>query len=965
MLANTKLKAAEVKEKLAAAEETKKSIGEKREQFRSVATRGSVLYFSIVEMSLVNCMYQTSLAQFVELFLKSMEVAEKASVTAKRVVNIIDSMTYLVYRYVNKGLYERDKLLFVFCCAVKIFVTAGLFDSSEMGLFLRGGAALDIAAVRKKPSWMSNESWLNVVAMSEALPSFKSLPEGIFRNEAEWKRWYDHNEPETLPIPDLEAALAENKETGPWRRLLLIRSLRMDRTLLCVRQFIRACEQLGERYVEPVTDTIEMIYDDMVPHVPVIFLLSTGADPTDSIEQLCKKKKQSIVCVSLGEGQEPVAQKAMNAAAVNGTWVLLQNCELGLDLMDKMEDIMIKMKDTQHADMRLFITALPSPEFPLGLLQMSTKITNEPPAGMRAGLLRSYTVMVDQDRLDRIDNPVWRQLVFAMCFQHSAVQERRKFGPLGWSIAYEYNNGDLSACLLYLEKHIYNGPISWPTVQYIISDCQYGGKITDNMDRRCFGTYTSQWISARVLQPTFKYNPEHPVGKIPGNYLYTIPDINDLEGFRKHISSFPEIDSPEIYGLHPNADLTFRVKEVTALLNTLSETQPKSSGGGGGKSMDEVVKEKAAELLLQVPADYIEEEFVVKIRKLDGGADNPLNIFLFQELQRLQAVIKRVRTMLSAMISAINGEIVMTSELLVAMTDVFDAKVPRPWLYTPGGDEFSWLMPYLGTWFASFKERDAALGGWLNVGRPNSFWMTGFSNPQGFLTSMKQVVTRLHKGQLWALDDVDYMCEVQQEVDGSQVKAPPKEGVFVHGMFIDGARWDKSAGSLAESEPKKLFAPMPVISVTVMTKDLMRLKRNDITGSTTGGDDKLFSAPCYRYPLRNDRYRVFQVDIPTMKGLHPDHWILRGGALLFQGARACALAPPPPPLFALPSSYSQRSYIITHKLPLFNLKQPPCCCSPHKPWYERERERERERETNSILFCTEFYPQLNGTLALH
>jgi len=239
---------------------------------------------------------------------------------------------------------------------------------------------------------------------------------------------------------------------------------------------------------------------------------------------------------------------------------------------------------------------------------------------------------------------------------------------------------------------------------------------------------------------------------------------------------------------------------------------------------------------------------VVKIRKLDGGADNPLNIFLFQELQRLQAVIKRVRTMLSAMISAINGEIVMTSELLVAMTDVFDAKVPRPWLYTPGGDEFSWLMPYLGTWFASFKERDAALGGWLNVGRPNSFWMTGFSNPQGFLTSMKQVVTRLHKGQLWALDDVDYMCEVQQEVDGSQVKAPPKEGVFVHGMFIDGARWDKSAGSLAESEPKKLFAPMPVISVTVMTKDLMRLKRNDITGSTTGGDDKLFSAPATATP---------------------------------------------------------------------------------------------------------------------
>jgi dynein heavy chain len=167
---------------------------------------------------------------------------------------------------------------------------------------------------------------------------------------------------------------------------------------------------------------------------------------------------------------------------------------------------------------------------------------------------------------------------------------------------------------------------------------------------------------------------------------------------------------------------------------------------------------------------------VVKIRRLEGGASDPLNIFLFQELQRLQFVIKRVRTMLIAMISAINGEIVMTSELLVAMTDVFDAKVPRPWLYTPGGDEFSWLMPYLGTWFASFKERDVALGGWLNFGRPSSFWMTGFSNPQGFLTSMKQTVTRQHKAQLWALDDVDYHCEVQLEADGTRPSMVTRSG---------------------------------------------------------------------------------------------------------------------------------------------------------------------------------------------
>jgi Dynein heavy chain AAA lid domain len=70
------------------------------------------------------------------------------------------------------------------------------------------------------------------------------------------------------------------------------------------------------------------------------------------------------------------------------------------------------------------------------------------------------------------------------------IQERRKFGPLGWCIPYEYNNGDLTACILFLEKHLYNGPISWSTFQYMVAEVQYGGKITDDLDRRMFKTYT-------------------------------------------------------------------------------------------------------------------------------------------------------------------------------------------------------------------------------------------------------------------------------------------------------------------------------------------------------------------------------------------------------------------------------------------------------------------------------------------
>ena len=215
---------------------------------------------------------------------------------------------------------------------------------------------------------------------------------------------------------------------------------------------------------------------------------------------------------------------------------------------------------------------------------MFTKVTNEPPQGLRAGLLRSYTVMVDQDRLDRVETSQWRQLVWCLCFTHSIVQERRKFGALGWCIPYEYNAGDLNSCLMFLEKHLYSGALSWPTLQYIVAEAQYGGKITDDMDRILFKQYAENWIQPAALGGGFKYNPAQPLAPIPGNFEYTNPDFNEVSKYQVFAQSFPDIDSPEIFGLHPNADLTFRVKEVRAMMATLTETQPKQGGGGGGKN---------------------------------------------------------------------------------------------------------------------------------------------------------------------------------------------------------------------------------------------------------------------------------------------------------------------------------------------------------------------------------------------
>jgi len=318
------------------------------------------------------------------------------------------------------------------------------------------------------------------------------------------------------------------------------------------------------------------------------------------------------------------------------------------------------------------------------------------------------------------------------------------------------------------------------------------------------------------------------------------------------------------------------------MIATIIETQPKDSGGSGGKSMDEIVKDQCNDLMSKMPEDFIEEIFRAQITKLKGppnipdkGFNAPLNIFLFQELQRLQNIIAIVRTNLKSISMAIDGTVVMTTDLLADLGNIFDARVPTRWTNDASGAEISWLMPSLGGWFTGLIDRHLMLNTWLENSRSvmKTYWLTGFTNAQGFLTGMRQEVTRQHKKDQWALDDVISHTEVLT-VDPERVRDVPDEGQNIHGLFMEGGRWSRADGRLEESEPKKLFLAMPVIYVTATTlKDLKAL-------GVQHGPYGPYNAAVYKYPKRNDRYLIFRLLLKTE--VHPYHWKLRGVCLLAQ-----------------------------------------------------------------------------------
>jgi dynein heavy chain len=175
VLAVTKTTAEEVSEKLIVAAETQKKISVAREEYRPVASRGSIIYFLIAEMSMVNVMYQTSLKQFLQLFDESMELGAPSPIPAKRIQNIIEYCTFRSFQYIARGLYEIHKLMFVLLLAIKIDIFQNKITHEEFRCLIKGGAALDINAVAKKPfSWIADMTWLNLVALSK-MPGFNDI----------------------------------------------------------------------------------------------------------------------------------------------------------------------------------------------------------------------------------------------------------------------------------------------------------------------------------------------------------------------------------------------------------------------------------------------------------------------------------------------------------------------------------------------------------------------------------------------------------------------------------------------------------------------------------------------------------------------------------------------------------------------------------------------------------------------
>ncbi|ESN93064.1 hypothetical protein HELRODRAFT_69886 [Helobdella robusta] len=641
ILSSSKILAREISTKQKAAEETQADINAARMVYASLAKYCRVLFFTVAELANLDPMYQNSLLWFINLFTLSIEKAPKGNDLDDRLTSLRSHFTYSLYCNTCKSLFEKDKLLFSFILIINILNKInGNINQSEWIFLLTGGVGIS-NKLENPFAWLPSQSWDELCRLDE-LANFKGIVQDFVAKEDDWLAIYDAQEPHGKALPP------------PWndltslQKILIVRVLRPDKVVPAIANFI--VENMGQKFVEPPPFDLESSFADSNSLSPLIFILSAGSDPTAALLKFAQKNDYlsgKFHSLSLGQGQGPIAQKMLDEAVVNGMWVLLQNCHLAPSWMPTLEKICLELKpEAVHPSFRLWLTSYPSSFFPVSILQNGVKMTNEPPKGLRFNLIRSYMTdpISDMEFFYSVKKQAeWKAMLFSLCFFHALVQERIKFGAIGWNIPYGFNETDLRISVQQLAEFLDKyDTVQFEALRYLTGECNYGGRVTDDWDRRTLRTLVNKFYTPALLPPSHPTENDT-VFYFDDSMIYYIPPPGEYHDYLEYIKQLPYNTQPSVFGMHSNVNITKEQMETKHLLSGIVTAQM-SSMVEKSKSSDSTVDEVALDILNRLPpANFDIQE--ARLRYPTAYSQS-MNSVLVQELGRFNNLMSIIRSSL-------------------------------------------------------------------------------------------------------------------------------------------------------------------------------------------------------------------------------------------------------------------------------------------------------------------------------
>lgn len=411
-----------------------------------------------------------------------------------RVNQIVEQITFEGFSYTRRGTREAHKLTIATMLTFRINIDKQLIDEKEVEALVNKPVALEPPKQADGLNFIPENNWAACKGL-ESVKLFENLLSSMESEAMQWKKWYQDEKAESCELPK------SFRDVELFHRILLLRALRPDRLQAALVQYVT--ESLGVEFIEQPAFDPFIVYNEMSVKTTAFFVLYPGVDPTPDVEKVGRKYNKLLQDgtfnnVSMGQGQEDIAINYLISAAKNGNWVMIQNVHLMTDWMKSFErQLEICQEEDPHPDFRCFISSEPPPLdymeiIPESILQNAIKVSNEAPTNLKANMRRALSKFDDEyyDRAKSHKYLEFKALIFGLCMFHSLILGRRKFGSIGWSRIYNFNDGDLRICGDILHNYLSKfDAVPYQDLKYLFGEIMYGGHITDGWDRRTNATY--------------------------------------------------------------------------------------------------------------------------------------------------------------------------------------------------------------------------------------------------------------------------------------------------------------------------------------------------------------------------------------------------------------------------------------------------------------------------------------------
>jgi len=314
ILQNAKVVSDDINKKQAIAEKTEIEIDEARTGYKPVAIRSSGLFFCITDLANIDPMYQYSLDFFKNLFASAIMASEKSDDLEERLGFLNKEFLESLYRNICRSLFERDKLIFSMLLTIKLMEMSNEIVNEELRFLLTGGVALGDQLPDKPGDWVSDKMWGEISRLNR-LKGVTGFMDHFTKEVDFYREMYESSTPHLMELP------GKFKDLTIFQFLLVIRCVRPDMLVPAISKFVE--KKIGDYFIVPPAFDLALVFKDSGPTIPLIFVLSPGADPLSNLEKYAESKKKVMNKISLGRGQGPKAEKLIEESIKKGSWVVL------------------------------------------------------------------------------------------------------------------------------------------------------------------------------------------------------------------------------------------------------------------------------------------------------------------------------------------------------------------------------------------------------------------------------------------------------------------------------------------------------------------------------------------------------------------------------------------------------------------------------------------------------------------